>query len=320
MKKKHFILLFMIMGSMLVFITSCDKDDDLNLPELGLTEIKYISHNSATIIGNLISEDGIHISERGVCWSTSPEPTIEDNKALMEESIRTPVFTSILKDLDAETTYYVRSFATTDDGTEYGSEVTVTTTSPLADIDGNSYKTVVIGNQTWMAANLKTTKFNDGNAIPFITDNMEWRNARDPGMAWWENSANNADRGGYYNWYTTNTGKLCPTGWRVPTENDVNILLDFLGDEPGEKLKSTPTGTFGKANETGFTAYMRGYRGAGNGAFGRAGEWAWYWVDDGSQPEESLGMVMELKSTSRNVELDGIISMETGATVRCIKE
>lgn len=287
----------------------------MEIPELGSTEIKYISHNSATITGNIILDNDI--SERGVCWGTESGPTIEQNKVKANE--KEDIFTSEMEDLDAETTYYVRSYATNDDGTAYGSEITVTTTSPMEDNDGNSYKTVVIGNQTWMAANLRTTRYNDGENIPNVTDDDAWSDLEAPAYSWWNNDPGNADRGGYYNYYAVNTGKLCPTGWKLPTENDWDILIDFLSEEVGEKLKHTPTGTFGNANETGFTSYMRGYRGGGNGAYGRGGNWAIYWMDGDYDLTQEWPDVLQLMSTSKGVEKD-FFSPQTGASVRCIKE
>jgi uncharacterized protein (TIGR02145 family) len=95
-----------------------------------------------------------------------------------------------------------------------------------------SYRTVTIGRQVWMAENLKTTRFNDGTPIPLVKDNKEWENLTSPGYCWYENN-----RGKYidtygplYNWYTINTGKLCPGGWHVPSDAEWTTLNKFLGD------------------------------------------------------------------------------------------
>lgn len=84
----------------------------------------------------------------------------------------------------------------------------------VTDIDGNVYKTLTIGSQTWLAENLKTTKYNDGNAIPNITGDIEWDASDTDAFCWYDNDAatHKATYGALYNWYLVNTGKLCPDG------------------------------------------------------------------------------------------------------------
>ncbi len=100
------------------------------------------------------------------------------------------------------------------------------------DIDGNVYQTVTIGAQTWMTSNLRTTKYNDGTPIPDVTGNAAWTALLTPGYCRSTDNTTSADTiGSYgllYNWYAVNTGKLCPTGWHVPTLVDWNNLTNFL--------------------------------------------------------------------------------------------
>ncbi len=107
----------------------------------------------------------------------------------------------------------------------------------IKDIDGNTYKTVTIGTQTWMAENLKVSKYNDGTAIPNVTDSLQWPKLTTG--AWC--NYNNIDSlgkiyGKLYNWYavspTTNGNKnVCPSGWHVPTTIEINLLRDYFGGE-----------------------------------------------------------------------------------------
>jgi len=103
-------------------------------------------------------------------------------------------------------------------------EVKKVDNSFVSDIDGNTYKTVQIGTQVWMAENLKTAKYNDGTMIPEITDNNQWSNFTYSAWCYYDNhSANNAKYGKLYNWYSVskknNRNKnVCPTGWHVPTD------------------------------------------------------------------------------------------------------
>jgi uncharacterized protein (TIGR02145 family) len=139
----------------------------------------------------------------------------------------------------------------------------------VTDIDGNLYKTIVIGTQAWMAENLKTIKYNDGAAIPLVKDNTAWSNLTTPGYCWYNHDevTYKATYGALYNWYTVNTGKLCPTGWHVPTDAEWTKLTDYLGGESiaGGKLKEIGTTHWlspntGATNETGFTALPGGSR------------------------------------------------------------
>jgi uncharacterized protein (TIGR02145 family) len=110
----------------------------------------------------------------------------------------------------------------------------------VKDIDGNSYKTVVLGTQEWMAENLKVTKYNNGTAITFIKDTNQWIYNKSGAYC---NYANNdsigAIYGKLYNWYAVDTKKLCPTGWHSPSESDWTQLSNYLGGETGlgEKLR-----------------------------------------------------------------------------------
>ena len=115
----------------------------------------------------------------------------------------------------------------------------------VRDVDGNEYQTVVIGRQEWMAGNLRTTRLNDGTAIPEVKAPDEWSRQMTPALAWYGNNAG-AHKPGYgalYNWYAVSSGKLCPKGWRVPTDADWQIMVDSLGGKTvaGGKLKSKMT-------------------------------------------------------------------------------
>ena len=114
----------------------------------------------------------------------------------------------------------------------------------ISDIDGNTYKTIQIGTQTWMAENLKTTKYNDNSIIPLFTKYSDWHTMHNPGFGWYNNDSSAfKDYGALYNYYTVMTGKLCPAGWHVSTDADWATLTNFLGGEDiaGGKLKEIDT-------------------------------------------------------------------------------
>jgi uncharacterized protein (TIGR02145 family) len=143
------------------------------------------------------------------------------------------------------------------------------TPDPLSDSDGNIYKTVKIGTQTWMAENLKTTRFNDGTPISLVGGDNEWRELTAPGYCWYNNDeASFKDPyGALYNWYTAATGKLCPSGWHIPEKEEWLTLGAFLNDsvKAGGKLKEAGTAHWltpnkGADNSSGFSALGSGIR------------------------------------------------------------
>jgi len=139
----------------------------------------------------------------------------------------------------------------------------------VKDIDGNIYHTVVIGTQTWMVENLKTTHYNDGTAIPLVTGNADWSDLITPAYCWYNNDATTyKDKyGALYNWFAVETGKLAPIGWHVPTDAEWTTLTTYLGgeEEAGGKLKEAGTLNWhtpntGATNSTGFSALPGGWR------------------------------------------------------------
>ncbi|MCO5234002.1 MAG: fibrobacter succinogenes major paralogous domain-containing protein [Chitinophagales bacterium] len=158
----------------------------------------------------------------------------------------------------------------------------------VTDIDGNKYATIQIGNQVWMADNLRTTRYNDGTPVPNITNNSEWSKLTTGAYVYYNNDAShNATYGKLYNWYAVNTGKLCPQGWHVPTDTEWTQMSTYLGTNVGGKLKATGntadgTGLWilpnsGATNESGFTGLPGGYRGSLDGKYNNMGNNGYWW-------------------------------------------
>ena len=140
----------------------------------------------------------------------------------------------------------------------------------IRDIDGNIYQTVKIGNQTWMAENLKTTKFNDGTPINNINNGQDWNiEVEDRETYCWLNFDNGKkDLGAYYNLNTVLNDKLCPSGWHVPSKEEWNALIEVLGGKEASVAKlMTAEGSrwdlnkIQPTNESGFSAFPTGFIG-----------------------------------------------------------
>lgn len=158
----------------------------------------------------------------------------------------------------------------------------------VTDIDGNSYATIILANgQEWMAENLRTTKYANGDDIPNVTDGTAWSNTSAGAWCWYDNDgAYDILRGKLYNWHSaTDSRNACPTGWAVPNKDDLLELVNFL--EPSEsagKLKGdSPLWAYpnvGGSNQSGFNAIPTGSRfGSGGGFSGLDSETA-FWGND----------------------------------------
>jgi uncharacterized protein (TIGR02145 family) len=194
----------------------------------------------------------------------------------------------------------------------------------VADIDGNVYKTVVIGSQVWFGENLKTTKYGNGEPIPEVTGETEWFNLTSGAHCRYNNnSANTPVYGLLYNWHAVKDSRnVCPDGWHVPTYNDWVTLVDFLGGESvaGGKLKEKGTSHWfspntGATDEYGFTALPSGYR--MSGSFQQPGYYGVFWSS--TEEDATDGWILNLVSSSTQSYLESAYKTD-GLSVRCIKD
>jgi uncharacterized protein (TIGR02145 family) len=394
------------------------------VPTLTTTAVTAITYNSGSSGGNVTYDGGAPVTARGVCWSTSQNPTIANTKT--SDGSGTGVFTSNITGLSAVTTYYVRAYATNSAGTGYGIQQPFTTaatpfitvTSPtstdhwmeleqknitwssnisenvvislyksgsllsaivaspgtandgsytwtlpgnltygydykirissvnnssifgesplfkiseshgstglLADNDGNTYNTVKINMQWWMAANLKTSRLNDNSFISGGYSIATWLTLTTPAYIYYGNLLANFNiYGTLYNWYTVNTGKLCPIGWHVPGNTEWDELINYLGGESiaGGKLKEIGTTHWltpnsGATNESGFTALPGGYLASSKG-FGNLNQTGFFW--SATQSTTTNANYLQLEYNLANFPRF-TIGKYAGLSVRCIKD
>ncbi len=295
-------------------------------PTVITAEIADSTENSAIGGGEVTDDGGAGVTARGVVWSTSENPTLDDNDGFTTDDAGTGEFTSELTGLDRETTYYVRAYATNSGGTGYGEQVQFTTLyGTVTDADDNVYLVVRIGDQEWMAENLRTTKYNDGTAITNITGDSQWRDNRTTGAyCWYDNDESNGEiYGAIYNWLAVETGKLCPTGWRVASDEDWTELTEFLGglDVAGGKLKEVGTEHWndpneGATDEYGFRALPGGNRDILNGSFTLKGIIGfWY-----TSTADGANIWYRAMSNGSTGVTRARAASDYGFYVRCIKE
>jgi uncharacterized protein (TIGR02145 family) len=195
----------------------------------------------------------------------------------------------------------------------------------VLDNDGNTYKTIKIGEQVWMAENLKTTKYNDGNDIPLINNQTDWSNLITPGYCWYDfkEDPNKQVYGALYNFYVVNTGLLCPEGWHVPNELEWSTLFAYLGSagEAGGKLKETGTKHWkdpntGATNESRFTALPGGFI-FSTGLFINKGATAYWWSSSPMNANAANAYHIHYNETLVNT---GSLSNKCGNSIRCVKD
>jgi uncharacterized protein (TIGR02145 family) len=216
--------------------------------------------------------------------------------------------------------------------------------SPI-DADGNAYRIVTIGTQEWMAENLKTTKYNDGTAITNVTVDATWAALNTEAYCWNNNDLNNKPiYGALYNWYAVNTGKLCPTGWHMPSDGEWTTLTTYLtnngygyGGSGNDIAKSMAfkSGWTSDANPgyvgndqtsnnaSGFSAVPAGMRYDNNGVFEVVGYGGYWWSSTGGTGTNGAATTSAFYRPLYS-DWDQVATsnsrMKTGLSVRCIKD
>jgi uncharacterized protein (TIGR02145 family) len=241
------------------------------LPVLTTDTVSSITETTAVCGGNITDNGGSEVTARGVCWNTSENPTLLNSHT--EDGTGTGSFTSYITGLAAGTGYYVRAYATNIAGTSYGKHMSFKTisggSSQVSDYDGNTYSTVHIGEQIWMAENLKTTHYSDG--TPLVNGTGVTEISGDYTTKYWfvygDNPVNKDTYGLLYTWAAvmneapgsesnpSGVQGVCPTGWHVPSDAEWKQMEIYLGMDPGQADNDgwRGTGEGGKLKEAGYT-------------------------------------------------------------------
>lgn len=246
------------------------------VPILSTSNVTSINTTSANCGGIVSNDGGSPVTARGVCWGVNPNPTIADTKTSDGSGLGT--FTSSITGLVDNSAYFVRAYATNNVGTGYGPSVLLSTVpgitfnsnlqyNTMTDIDGNIYKTIEIGNQVWMAENLKVSRYRNGDSIPIVVDSSKWVGLSSGASCHYnQNLGYMPVYGKLYNWHVTeDIRKIAPDGWHIPTEGEWEILINYLSNMQGNKLrekgsKHWKSPNTSASNESGFTALPAGFR------------------------------------------------------------
>lgn len=207
----------------------------------------------------------------------------------------------------------------------------------ITDIDGNVYHTLVVGNQTWMIENLKTTHYNDGSAINVVTDSAEWASLITPACCWYNNDSTsyNDTYGLLYNWYAVNSNMMTPRGWHIATEADwqeleayasvfvykSNSLAKILASSSRWR-SSTSSNAVGNNlsanNSSGFSALPGGYRINSRLSYSKIDSVGAWWCSDQT---DSVGFARAVSIRNDQSTVDRrLYNKWKGFSIRCVKD
>ena len=314
-------------------------------------QVTNITSTTASCSGNVTSDGGSSVTARGVCWSTTQNPTTADSKTTDGEG--PGPYTSNITGLSPNTTYYVRAYATNSEGTAYGEQRTFRTLT-ASDIeygsltdprDGNEYKTINIGGKEWMAENLKYLPEVVGPATSSQTTSCYYVYGYDgTDVHTAKSTANYQTYGVLYNWPAAMNGAAtsntipsgvqgaCPAGWHLPSDAEWKQMEMYLGmsqseadsdgwrgTDEGGKMKHPGTEYWGEpntgaTNSSGFTALPGGYIYSSFGQMHGEGFWwsSTQYIDDSAWWHY---LSWNESRVSRINPLKG-----NGLSVRCIKD
>lgn len=336
----------LIIFSFILFILcGCDKDSLPTVaPNIATGVASNVDNTTATV--SLSITDVSNSKEIGVLYSTnSAMLTSTDAQKGVIGNYKSDDNSATLTGLSAGTTYYYKAYAYNGGDYIYG-DIKTFTTRGVQDIDGNVYNTVTIGTQTWMAENLKTTKYRDGQSIPNITDATSWINLATGALSDYDNDAvNGAYYGKLYNWYAVNdTRNIAPVGWHVATYAEWTTLENYLiangynydGTTTGNKIAKslaarTDWFTYAgadadvgviandliKNNKSGFSSLPGGIRHKSDGTFEDLNTVGYWWT---ATLYNSVNAWMMAMGNGDSGLAENWYSRNTGLSVRCVKD
>jgi uncharacterized protein (TIGR02145 family) len=294
------------------------------LPTVTLA-VSNISYKELTASWTVTAQGASAVSLSGWVISTANALPVTGTDMFAPFNTNATFVEKKISDLTTGTKYYVRAFATNNQGTAYSNVIEATTLAlPTAtDADGNVYGSVLIGTQIWMDKNLRVTKFSNGDAIPTTATASQNISGETSPLYYWAPNGNQVNVSGFGLLYTSyvamDNRNVCPAGWHVPTSAEWVTLSTYLGEGvAGTKLKTTGVNYWNHdlgTNTTGFSGVGAGLRFSDGtyGAFKQQGE---YWSTTAYDANENKQFMLY----SQFAQIDNYWRPKsTGLAIRCIK-
>jgi len=218
-------------GGCITFHTDMLPPPEPRMADISDGALSKKTSNSAYFSGTVIDSGYCHINEIGICWSKTGMPTINDRRQVISGTSIGDFMISA-NELEKLTDYVARIYVTNIVGTNYGEPISFYTYDSVVDVDGNSYYGVRIGDQVWLTENLKTTHFNNGDAIPYAPDDAQWSSVSGPAYCWYDNDETRANTpfGALYNWWVgADPRGVAPEGYHVPTVEECHEFGQYFG-------------------------------------------------------------------------------------------
>jgi uncharacterized protein (TIGR02145 family) len=310
-------------------------------PSIEILQIDSVYMKSARISGHVESEEELY--NLGVAWDKNPNFTIgESGIHYLPSNFTQSDYSYVINNLEPNKIYYVKTFAQNSGGQSITNEFSFTTLekyyiseSTVTDIDGNVYRTVRIANTEYMTENLRTSRLNDGTLIPLVDQNWESSPSMKSCYMDFDSVNNHLKNGKLYDQFAAQNEYICPTGWKVPEDNDwvkLEMLLGmsetdalnttgWRGTNQGGLLKQVELDNWispnnGATNQTGYSAQGSGYI-TESGEFVGKGEIFSTWVNS-----ENSTFVRTLSNAEQRIYRDEYstpISNTNGYSIRCVR-
>lgn len=297
----------------------------LDPPTMDMDSISGISATGATFHGKYTADGGSPVTHLWFRYGTSAASLTDS----LPVTGTTSPFTAAATTLTGGTLYYVAVFGKNAAGTASGDTMSFTAAAPFAcgntvTYDGYSYSTASMGGECWFTKNLRTTKLNDGTAIPGEGEtNANWKLYTTPAQCVYnDDPANLTTYGRLYNYYAVQSNKLCPTGWHVSSHADWDALMAAYGTYTvaGAELKSSSTDTpaWNGTNSSGFSALPGGTRHAFDGSFDQGGIGGTYWGQPASGNPNAYGIWTGISGVTYGSYAAS--AWTYGNSVRCVQD